>query len=400
MIILIFILVRFASSLLFSWWVVIINVLRKDNEKIKSLCSELNLCFIIRVYQEEALMKETIDYWKNVIGESQNIQLIISGTERERNSELLNPTLEIAKKHCFGDSRFRVIETPSTNSSPHAIQTNFAAKSINLNPKNTWVYFLDIDSRLCHKSYNDLISSVNSGKRIIQLHSLFLSNFSSVSFGAKSIAIYQSRWTMSHEMKRIFLYNLTKLQVAHTVGHGLCINLEEFRELGMIPENTFADDLSFGFNIIARNKKIYSIYTSFELGDNPVNLKDCIRQKEMWSIGAREYIKYPINFKKRFPVDFRNDALRILWLGISGFFGYLVWLISTPLFLLLLVIAFQGNHLALVVLFIYYLDYLSAVIFFSSKKMIDKNFVFVSPIINLIKLVLGHKSKRFKTPHY
>jgi hypothetical protein len=96
---------------------------------------------------------------------------------------------------------------------------------------------------------------VNQSEHIIHMPALFLENFRELQFVQRGQALYQSRWTLVHECKRILLNRKCGLSAYHLVGHGLCISKARPAELHGFPEDVILEDVALGFRASVRGCK-------------------------------------------------------------------------------------------------------------------------------------------------
>lgn len=369
------------------------------------------LVFILKVYEEHTTISDTIEHLETILQDNSNVFVYIVGTAKERDNNGLNKTLELAKGLTQLNPQYQVLECPLLHGS-HAHQNNHVLNAITIDVESTWVYTLDIDTRISQNLLDEIFKSINAGKKISQAHSLFLSNFRKISLAEKSHALYQSRWTIAHEMKRLMLHNLLRMSIAHVVGHGLCINLKVLKEVGGFPENSVTEDIHLGFFLVALGEKIYSVDV-FENGDNPVSLRDGLRQEYVWSYGAMMYPYYLRNFKERFHKAYETNKLRLFLITAHGVTTYIIWLITSWAFIACIILAIQCNYFALIFLLMYFLDFLLCSIFFFLEKHISLSDVLLSPVYFFLavirrswgpNLAFGHsitgkKVIKYKTPH-
>lgn len=59
------------------------------------LAYDKNLIFVLPVYQEERLIRETVLYYKNYVEKFENVKLIVVGTRKKRKKVGINPTLSL-----------------------------------------------------------------------------------------------------------------------------------------------------------------------------------------------------------------------------------------------------------------------------------------------------------------
>ena len=263
---------------------------------------------ILPVYDEEQSVSSAIDHLTSLI--SSDTILCIVGNAKERDRFGNNTTLDAAASASTNKHNVTVLEYPSLNGR-RPDQINYAINSVKSDPEITWILMVDVDSRLSTTGLSDILSAVRVGHTIIHQPALFLGNFASLSFAQRGHAIYQSRWTLAHEMRRILTHNYTGCFISHVVGHGLCIHLGTLNDLGGLPTDTVLEDLHLGFYAAALMRRIHVI-RSFEIGDCPSSWRGGIEQQFRWASGAQQYPLFYRHFLRRFPDGQRTVMLRAL----------------------------------------------------------------------------------------
>ena len=365
---------------------VISLLLRRARQHVVSpqdLTVDKHLCMILRVYQEEAMIEAAIHYVAQCVEGMRNVSVIVVGTARERDQHGRNPTLELAKAAAVHLPRFEVIEAENKVGGTHAHQTNWALRAIKTPPSATWIFTLDIDSRFSTAGLYATIDAINAGMPIIQQHALFILNFPSLPFSQRAHALYQSCWTIRHEMKRIYLSNKTKLSVAHVTGHGLCINLEKLHEYGDFPEETPFEDINLGFYLVASKEIIHSLPV-FELGDTPPSLGAGLRQEYSWSYAAMMYPWYLANYRRRLPERFSRNRIRSITMTAMGVWSYLRWLAGSWFSIALVIAAVSGNTLAIACCLAVALEYFQCVAFISRYDKLSPADSVMSPLYLIV----------------
>jgi len=379
----------------------------------RQLKPDRHLIFVLPVFQEIQLIETAIAYVARLINGFHNVDVYIVGNSREKNQYGQNPTLEIAKNMTRNRTDFHILELDTT-SGVMAHQINYAVSQIvqsGAKTTETWVHILNIDSRLSEDGLNAIVTCINRGDRIIQQSAVFLSNFRSLGLIQKGVALYQSRWTISHEIKRLWLHGISSYLLALVVGHGLCINLAKLLEYGNLPEDTLTEDLHFGYYVAASAEKITSL-SILELADSPSRVSEIARQKYVWSFGPMLYPKYLLNYIRKFPAKWKLNYPRATLIMIQGVMSYINWLISSWL---IAYFAYQSleSPATLIFLTLYLLEYVQCAVFFYRNGYISLSDVLISPFIILasllihslpadqafVDMMLGHRIVKHKTAH-
>jgi hypothetical protein len=377
-----------------------------------NLINGRQLVIILPVFEETALIRRTVDYLANIVRDADAVSVVIVGSAKERDQSLSNPTLTIARIAAAGFSNVRILEDPNVNGwMSH--QVNYAVKYLlrsGADPHLTWIYLTNIDSRFSKAAVRAVIDSINSGIPILLQSAVFLSNFRRLSWLLKGLALWQSRWTITHELKRLALHNRCSYFLMHVVGHGLCISLDKFVEYGMLPEDTPTEDLHFGFYLAASAERVKPLQL-LELADSPTSISATLKQKYMWSMGPMLYPLYLANYRRRFPEKWRRNWPRAYLLMIQGLFSYLDWLLVSWAVIALLWLSSQ-TYLAMVLLLVYMCEYLQCNVFFFRRRLISARDLLMSPLWIFVSSVfhsppanvallesLKGLSRRYKTPH-
>lgn len=241
-------------------------------------------------------------------------------------------------------SRVSIYNYPKTTGNM-SDQLNFALRKLSKTEdlQNTYVCMYNADS-IVSKDFPLYIKNFvnkNTKAEVIQQSALFLSNFTELGntiSGSllRAVALLQSRWTLAHEMPRIFNQLNSTSECAHIVGHGLIIKLGVMEKTGYFPNNYVNEDLPFGYILKLSGYDIYS-FPQLENAQSPTSIKSMFTQYTTWFYGAFHYPKYMINAFRECPgkkiqafVWAAKYSIRsILWLGLS-----IIWLflLTYPLF--------------------------------------------------------------------
>ena len=174
---------------------------------------------------------------------------------------------------------------------------------------------------------------------IIQQSSLFLSNYDNFpnSFRGnllKVIALLQSRWTLSHELPRIFSQSKKGIseyfEAAHVVGHGLIVKLSILKSVGYFPSMFANEDLPLGYFMRLKGYKIYPFHI-LENSESPRTFKSSVRQYRTWIYGPLYYFKYlqtafhtrSVSLVKASFWALKYYIRGIMWILSSFVWGYL-----------------------------------------------------------------------------
>ncbi|UXX81781.1 glycosyltransferase family 2 protein [Roseovarius pelagicus] len=290
------------------------------------------LVMILAVYEETETIEEAIKFLES--NDLQGItQIIIVGNARERNGDGINPTLKLANKVVTRPDFIKILEC-NIAGAIKAHQVNFAASQIDTETDHTWLYVMDVDTRFTQQNVKLLRTAMLQEHAIIQQHTHFLEGYDNNSIVGKSFAAHQTRWTLAHEMTRIWLYNKFRVGVYHLVGHGMCIKCSTFKELGGFSETVKIEDIHFGYMCCMKGYKVRSIGL-LEGSDTPAELKSLWQQQYGWSLGAFQIQLYwrlllDTGFQPS-PYNRIQNAFcvwnYIRWLGQSIFMWFMLFLL-------------------------------------------------------------------------
>lgn len=379
-----------------------------------TLTPDRRVFFVLPVLSETAMIGETLLHLFDIVDSRNGVGLVIVGTSRERDNSLNNPTLAIASELSDGRSNVQILEL-ETETGGMAHQINFAVSELvatGLDISKTWIYILNIDSRLSATAVDAVLDLVNHNTPVIQQSALFLTNYRKIGWFERGVALCQSRWTISHEITRLWLHNRVRFHLAHVVGHGLCINISKLLEYGLLPTDKFAEDMHFGFYLAASAESIVPVGV-LELADSPATMLGALRQKYVWSFGPMLYPKYLLDYVHRFPERWRANRLAAMLVALQGVLSYLSWLTSSWIILACLLAA-ADSPAAMVFILLYLTEHMQCNIFFYRQGYIPLSDLLLSPIIVLIgilvhsfpadkalmDIVLKRNTTKYKTDHH
>ncbi len=288
----------------------------KKDIKTETLDNSKKLVLILPVYEETQLIDETIQFFLPLLNE--NITLIISGTAKERNSMWANPTLELARK--YNNNYLKVIEYPEKNGYM-AHQINFVIKHLLsewFDTNNTRIHMINIDTRTPKNYLPEVINHLNRNHTILLQSAMFTLNFDQVWLLQKWTSLVQCARTITGEQRRLLLCNLvSKWKLYHVVGHGLIINLATFIQYRWFPEDTFNEDMHFGYYLSICGEKVYPL-SSYEIADMPATFWGRWKQTQGRFIGSMEYHKYCASYLKKFN---KKMNTKVFIMTLQGFYN-------------------------------------------------------------------------------
>lgn len=313
--------------------------------------SQRKIFVIIAVFNEQAVIDETCAYFSEIIENEPGIHLLICGTVREH-TEGENPTLNRARLALNNIARCRVIECPIADGYK-AEQIQYAYLNSGAGPED-YLAFYDVDSRPEPAVFAE-VNGTGGNACILQQHALFLQNLSHL--GRKPLqmgqALYQSRWTLAHEIPRFSLYRHRLTPFVHLVGHGLFVKrwvLDEFRG---IPTGTIVDDAHLGFFMAAQKYMVASL-GSVDFSDNPEKFSETYRQLYGWSRGPLDVAAYLRSYRNTGQPLSPGRAAAMC---ITAYGYWAQWIVTSPAIILLLGAAILGRPLAIAWLIAYLADF-------------------------------------------
>ncbi len=276
------------------------------------------LVFILPVYHETAMIQDTISSFKRLL--SENILLLIVGTNRERNHDNINSTLQLAEECGGWNPHIFTIECPN-KTGYMAHQVNYAAQRLVSNgydKTSTRIHVINIDTRLQEDYLSEVIFRIHKNSTIMLQSALFTWNFTSLSPLLQWTSIVQSRRTITGEQRRLLLnLYISHYKLYHVVGHGMIIQLKKFFDYKLFPEDTLNEDMHFWYYLSINQEKVIPLI-SYEIADMPSTFKGWWAQAQWRFIGAMEYHAYFCSYLKKFN---QKPTLRILLMTLQWFFN-------------------------------------------------------------------------------
>ena len=396
-----------------AWAAYAVRYLRREPLMDVDIHSDRRLVLILPVLAETELIASTITHLLSVIGERANVELWIVGTARERDERGENPTLSLARQTAGKHPQVKIFEDPRTFGWM-AHQVNYALGDLLVSCEDTtktWVFLVNIDGRISLSALRAIYHHINCGVPIVQQSAVFLGNYEALSPLMRGFALWQSRWTLIHELRRLVIYRRVRFALVHVVGHGLCISLSTLSRFQQLPEDTVTEDLHFGFYLAAHAEPIEHI-PILEVADSPGTLSRALRQKYVWSFGPMQYPLYLMKLRRKFPITWPAVRARAIVLCIQGMISYVDWSLVSWILIALAIVS--GKHVvAALVLAVYLADYLQCLLFFRRAGFVRAHSIVTELLatcaailmhsapanVALIDVVLGRRIVKHKTAH-
>ena len=315
------------------------------------------LFIIVRVYHEERNIISFLEYHKGLL-ERAGIKIIVVGTQKERDNNNCNETLENAKilaKSVAVDGII-VVETPVEYGIGVAAQTNYAIETICKDDDyyKTWVLTVDVDAMISKENINELIWFINQNNAVIEMQSTFLKNYKKVSIWQKLHAIYQDRWAIVSEMFCGRIKNKWKYFYTNISGCGMCMRMDVLFKMGLLPVLTDYEDIHFSFLINCMGVKIKTCVTRI-LCEIPSNLREGLRQEYEWSFSSWDLFYYIHNLKNTFNENVNRIGLSMAVL--TSAFLLIEWTVYSGVYIMAFFKAISGNLEGIIIWLMITIDY-------------------------------------------
>jgi hypothetical protein len=306
---------------------------------------------VIPVFREVDLIAECCRYFEDLAKRCGNAQVLICGTARERLNGV-NATLDLAASSIYDAQLIKVVECPLECGSK-AEQINYALTTVEDLKGDDFIGIYDVDSRPSGNTLAFISSRVTSDVDIVQQHAVFTGNIFRINGNILLLgqALYQSRWTLVHEIGRFWLYNKNIIPAVHLVGHGLFIRARVLIIYNGIPTETDIEDAHLGFYASVDNLTIRSL-PMFDISDSPENLRESFSQIYGWSKGPREAPLYARYYLQKAGAR-KIDRIRLWCVEVSTLFVWARWSATSVVCVWLLILLASGNLLAWLWLLVY-----------------------------------------------
>lgn len=262
-----------------------------------------------------------------------------------------------------------------------AHQLNYICQKIikTNDPSKTFVLIYNADSQVS----DDLILSIEKfhslyhNANVVQQSSLFFTNFNffQKTFTGKmlkSIALLQSRWTLTHELPRIISQSKTLCgnltEGSHVVGHGLCIRLDCLKKVGMFPTSYINEDMPLGYLLRLNGERIFP-FPILENSESPNTIKSMFTQYRTWFYGVMYYPLYMYQALK----NKAYSRLKIILWGIKYTIRAIIWLLSSFVWLFLLMYPFFSHRYDLLLIAVSIFVIYAPLSFFILKTLVNRH---------------------------
>ncbi|WP_350149642.1 glycosyltransferase [Roseitalea porphyridii] len=361
----------FASSAYFSF-----NSASPNSE---SVSISDRIVIILPVWFEDELIDRAYNFYNIELENSENIEIHIVGSLNERNARSGVSCIDTINKYqeLSHNPRIKLFEVfPEKQSKSNQLIEYLKLSNLS---KEDFILFVDIDTEIPADKLVFEISRLKT--EILQFHTLFIQNFEHLRYWQRGHALYQTRWTICHELRRVFFSRFTAWYASHLVGHGLLMRKRTYDKVGGFPPESNTEDVHFGY--IANQMRVsISSAASFSTSDIPLTLWAGSKQQFSWAFGPLRYYAYFWDALGRGV--FAQNWYRIVRGAVSAFFGtigFLTWALQGPLIVAMISMAWF-DAIWLVPLLIYLLDHLVALrVTTTSGRIVTSQILFSLPAL-------------------
>lgn len=334
----------------------------REYKKVKKLSNqnlEKKLLFVIPMYKEKKLAKETFDFFANISKLSSKIYIAFVCTAKEDaiGEEITTYDILEACRILENNQNIKIYKYPETTGIM-AHQVNYAVKSFyeESQDKDFWVAIYNCDSRIYENSLNEIFYNVNKAdnKTVFQQYSYYHIPGKGGTSITMSGAVWQTRWSIFKE--NAMARNRCRMRSRHKkfnafwalfepfsycIGHGIVINAETFIGIGGMPEDSINEDTFMGYVICSEGMLIKPLY-SLEKAESVGKVKTLISQQTSWYNGPVQSMKYyksycednNCTFKR--PICKEENRLQAKIRALRSFDYAICWLASPVILLILL----------------------------------------------------------------
>jgi hypothetical protein len=341
----------------------IVGPFGNGNPKVINEKKKCKFFLIIPLLEEQRLFCEMYERFKNLVDKDSDMELFYVTTEREKiENSVGKTTIDLLNEKILSENNLRihVLHYPCYNKVV-ADQLNFAVQKIIEEfgyDENYCFGFFNADSLVSPQVFSELKGSELNHKNqkiIFQQSSLFLSNIqtlvSTKKYFLSSFGLYQSYWTIRHEVPQyaldVLLHRLrlsSKYNLLYCVLHGLFIPFDRMKEIGGFPNlDLGCEDIAMGYKAKIFGCSVFPIPV-LENSETPKDLKSLVTQLKHWYLGSLGYLSYWRN------INGPGNKLQIFILSLIGLvINPLKWLLRGPLILLLLIVSISAGTVGMTI---------------------------------------------------
>jgi len=295
---------------------------------------------LVPVYEEQAIIIETVHRFCNLPSDHFEIHIVIACTTREKRSsqsektteEVIRDSIDSGTLSPYRDRIQVMVDTHQKGNM--ATQLNFALEQLRKENSPETIFLLyNADSIISDKTLSALSSlretSLVNGIAFQQPCAYVRDMDAMSSSFLNALALYQSWYCLGHESRLVHRYAIGKARtnLGIIVGHGSGMMLAVHRNNGGYPENLLTEDLTLGFILSANNVPILPL-NALELADVPSTLKSFIIQKSVWFWNYLGYFSCFIHLRRQ-----GYSVYKLIPLLVQGFVGGAYWFFSAGIVL-------------------------------------------------------------------
>ena len=355
---------------------------RKADNRPRSTIENFVIC--IPMLREQNVVRETLNYFATLNYPKDKYKVIVVTTNKEiaerKDSENDLPTTYniatgVARKinSKVGRKLVTVLNYPRT-SGLMSHQINFVVREIAKSKKDRFSIFAvyNADSRpsrdtlkYVSKAFSELGKDSCITPNIIQQSSLFTLNYNKFpnslsGYILKASALFQTKWTLVHELTRFrvqsdralkpqstFWQRICNTKLSHCVGHGLFVRLNLLSQ-EYLPTETINEDLPFGYYQCCKREPIFPL-SVLENSEAPRNLKSLFNQKRVWFFPYLEYQKCK---DRVIRLGLYKNRLEVDLLTLQGQITGIIWFIQSAMFIIPLLITIYLRNMTFLDIYI------------------------------------------------
>jgi hypothetical protein len=357
---------------------------------------------VIPLLREQKRFVKLFSNFENILADYPCIDVVFVTTEREyleKKTEFLQEDtpkfVRSLVQKSINCKRYIHLHYPKYNAVV-AYQLNFAVKEVINNYASgiddLYFGFYNADSIINKEVFDYVLPRLDS-QSVYQQSSLFCANFQSV--GSKMniftacFGIYQSIWTLKHEIPRLFLgsnenYYISKITkkyyLNYCITHGLFVPAKVINSINGFPvTKQGGEDIAIGYIIRSLGYTIKPI-PILENSDTPETLKSIWVQLATWFVALLGYFEF-----HKYVLKLTNvSKTKLAILSFQGIFDAMYWLLKGILLLGFLFISILINKL-LTFIFLFGIDgFISVCMFLIVYNNQDKK---IFPKFNMIQTI-------------
>ncbi|MBR3255931.1 MAG: glycosyltransferase family 2 protein [Clostridia bacterium] len=307
----------------------------KSYQNSKPSNSECNDSFHINIlipcYKEINIIKKTLEHFKILISNIENIDIYIITTEKEK---FENTTIQTTYEYLLGlpiinEPHFHILNYPKTYGIM-ADQLNYGISEIlkrqTLQTDRIYFSIYNADSQPDSSTFIELSQKIkeNNFPKILQQYSNYFLNYKSQNYITRGFSIYQTAFEFRNGLIN---NNISNLLYSHVVGHGLTIRADYITSLDGFNSNYWCEDI-YITGLIHNNMENILPLNSLDNAENPDSFKVQIIQNAVWFKTASHHLSILNDIKKHYKISMNG----FVWL-CHELRASIVWILM-PIFLI------------------------------------------------------------------